>query len=137
MHQLFTRQHQRLNQIETSIAESRKELEAARTGALGTVQAARDRAVATREAHQQQFEDGVAQMKSRIEALKQQTEATVEGWKRRGEIAKLEDRARTAEEYAEAAMYVLDVAQEEARAASLEAIEARRIADEAKQGAGA
>ena len=45
---------------------------------------------------------------------------------------KLERRAQDLEDYADAAMTVLDIAQEEARQACLEAIEARLVAEEAK-----
>jgi hypothetical protein len=136
MHGFFTRQHEQLNRLETALVQTRTELESARTETLASLQAKGDQAAAARAARQQQIADGATRMKTRMEAKKQETAATIAGWKQRRELHKLDDRARSAEEYAEAATMVLNAAQEEARSASLEAVEARRVADEAKEAAG-
>jgi hypothetical protein len=135
-HEFFTRQHEHLNKIETSIVKTQTDLNAARTEALASLQAKREQAAAAGEARQEKIRSGITHMRTRMEAKKQETDAAIEGWKQKRELHKLESRARSAEDYAAAAMTVLDAAQEEARAASLEAIEARRVADEAKQAAG-
>jgi hypothetical protein len=130
--EFFTRQHQRLMNVETSIEKTRTDLDAARTEAMESLQAKRAQAEAAREARHQQITDKTSQMRARMDATRQETAATVDGWKHTREVHKLENRAQDAEAYAEAATAVLELAHEEARAASLEAIEARRDAEAAK-----
>jgi hypothetical protein len=135
MHEFFNQQHERLNQIEASLVNTHLKFDAARAQATANVEATRDRAAATRDAHQKQFEDGVAQMKSRLQALKQQTQTKVENWKQQREIDKLEDLAAMDEAYAEASLYVAANALEEARIAVADAIATRIEAEEAKRAA--
>ena len=132
VHEFFTRQHERLNKLETSIVQTQAELDAARTERLESLQSKREQAAANREAFQKKITDSLNQMSSTMDAQKQETQAVIDGWKRDREISKLDSRAKNLEEYAEAAAYVVEVAQEEAKAASLAAIEARRQADEVK-----
>ena len=136
-HEFFTRQHEELSKLETSIVKTQTDLTSARSETLANLKAKRDQAAAHGEARLQQLRDGVGRMDARMEAKKQESDATIEAWKQKREVHKLDQRARSAEEYADAAMMVLNSAQEEARAASLEAVESRRVADEAMQGAGA
>lgn len=131
-HEFFTRQHENLNRLETSVVKNRTAIEAARTEALESLQAKRAGAKASRDAFQQKIAEPVNKMKASMDARRSETEATVEEWKRKREVNKLENRARDLEDYADSAMTVLDMAEEEAVLATLEAIEARRIADEAK-----
>jgi sugar-specific transcriptional regulator TrmB len=79
--------------------------------------------------------DAFDKMKASMQEKKQEAEATVEEWKRKREVNKLEGRAQSAQEYAEAAIHVVGLALDEATAATLDAAEARRVADEAKKAA--
>jgi hypothetical protein len=135
VHEFFTRQHEHLNRLETSIVKTRTELEAARNETMANLKAKRDKGAASREAFQSKITESVNKMKTGVEARRAETEATIEEWKRKREVNKLERRAQDLEDYADAALTVVDIAQEEAFLASLEAIEARRVADQAKAGA--
>jgi hypothetical protein len=135
MQEFFTRQHEHLNRLETSVAKTKTELDAARNESLESLKRKRDQAAANRDAFNKKISDAVNQMQARIEAKKQETDASIEDWKRRREVGKLENRAQSLESYAEAAMNVVDYAHDEAFAATLDAIEARRQAEEAKAGA--
>ncbi len=130
--EFFTRQHEHLNQMETTIVKTRTDLDSARNEALDGLRAKRERAAGARQSFQANISEKVSKMKASVEARQAQTEAAVEEWKRKREVNKLENRARDLEEYAEAAMTVVILAQEEAYQASLDAIEARRLAEEAK-----
>lgn len=132
-HEFFTRQHEHLNRLEASIVKTKAELEAARTASLESLKAKRDQAAASRENFNKKMSDAVNQMQTRMQAKKQETDAAVEDWKRRREVKKLEDRAESLEDYADAALSVVGYAADEALAASLDAIEARRQAEEAKK----
>ncbi len=136
MHEFFTRQHEELNRLEASLVKTKSEMEAARTETLASLKAKRDKAVAARESVEKKITDSWAKMQAHMQARKQETDATVEGWKHKREVHKLEGRAQSLEEYADAAIALVNLAQEEAKAASLEAIEARREADEAKEATG-
>jgi hypothetical protein len=135
--EFFDREHERLFRIEASLTKMRAELDTARTEAMESLKAKRDEATASRESRRQEMSNAVNRMQARVQAKKQETAATIEEWKHKREVDKLEDRALEAEAYAEAALAVLELAQEEAWAASLEALEARREAEDAKQEAGA
>jgi hypothetical protein len=130
--EFFTRQHEHLNQMETKIVKTRTDLESARSEALDSLKAKRERAAAARQSFQSNINEKVNMMKASVEGRQAQTEAAIEEWKRKREVNKLENRARDLEEYAEAAMAVLNLAQEEAAQASLDAVEARRLADGAQ-----
>jgi hypothetical protein len=131
-HEFFVRQHERLNHVEASVVRTQTELDEARNEALDSLRAKREKAAAARQAFQSKFSEAVNKMKANVEARKAQTDATIAEWKHKREVNKLENRARDLEDYADAAMAVLELAQEEARQASLEAIEARLQAEEAK-----
>jgi uncharacterized protein YhaN len=135
VHEFFTRQHEHLNRVETSIVKTQTELDAARKDQMDSLRAKRAEAAAIREDFQQKMAVPVNKMKASVDSRRAETQATVEEWKRKREVSKLDRRAQDLEDYADAAMSVLDIAQEEARQASLDAIEARRVADEAKAGA--
>jgi hypothetical protein len=135
-HEFFTRQHEQLNRLETSVVKTRAELESARNEAMDSLKTKRNDAAATRESFQKRITESVDKMKASTEARRAETEATIEEWKRNRDVEKLENRADNLEEYADASMTVLNIAQEGARQASLDAIEARRQADEVKKGAG-
>jgi hypothetical protein len=135
MQEFFNRQHEHLNRLETSVVKTKRELDAARNESLESLKRKRDQAAANRENFNKKISDAVNQMQARIEAKKQETDASIDDWKRRREVSKLENRAQSLEAYAEAAMNVVDYAYDEAFAACLDAIEARRLAEEAKAGA--
>jgi hypothetical protein len=130
--EFFTREHERLMKLETSIVKTRSELESARTEALDSLKAKRSQMDTARDARHKQLTDASSRMQQRMDARKQESAAAIEEWKHKREVHKLEKRASDAETYADSAMAVLEVAQEEARAASLEAIEARREAHTAR-----
>ena len=135
-HEFFTRQHQHLTRLETSIEKNKGDLEKARTETLTSLRKRRDEAVAERKARHEQVAVAAGKMKTYAEQKKHETDATVEGWVRDRKVDMLEHRANEAEDYAIDASNMVDAAEEEAWAASLEAIEARRVADEAKESSG-
>jgi hypothetical protein len=135
MQELFNRQHEQLTKLEASIVQTKKELDQARTEALASLKQKRDQAAAQRQARQKKMTDAFDKMKASMQEKKQEAEATVEEWKRKREVNKLEGRAQSAQEYAEAAIHVVGLALDEATAATLDAAEARRVADEAKKAA--
>ncbi len=133
--EFFTRQHEHLNRMETKIVKTRTDLESARNEKLDSLKAKRERAAAARQSFHSSIGEKVNKMKASVEGRHAQTEATIEEWKRKREVNKLENRASDLEDYAEAAMSVLNLAQDEAHQASLDAVEARRLAEEAKAAA--
>jgi hypothetical protein len=135
MQELFNRQHEQLTKLEASIVQTKKELDQARTEALASLKQKRDQAAVQRRVRQQKMTDAFDEMKASMQEKKQEAEATVEEWKRKREVNKLEGRAQSAQEYAEAAIHVVGLALDEATAATLDAAEARRVADEAKKAA--
>lgn len=132
VHEFFTKQHEHLNRVETSVVKTRTDLEASRNETMENLKAKREKASASRQSFQSKITGSVNKMKANVEERKAQTDATVEEWKRKREVNKLENRARDLEDYADAALTVVDLAQEEAGVALLEAIEARRQAEDAK-----
>ena len=132
----FNRQHERLNHMETSIVKTRSDLESARNETLDSLKAKREAAATTRAAFHEKITGSVDRMKASAEATRADTDARVDEWKRNREVNKLENRAKDFEDYAEAAMSVLNMAKDEALQASLEAMEARLQAEDAKALAG-
>jgi hypothetical protein len=70
-------------------------------------------------------------MKTYFDTKQAETDAKIDEWKAKQEVQKLENRANGAEDYFSAALVVAAAAIDEANAAALDAIEARRVADEA------
>jgi archaellum component FlaC len=132
MQEFFNRQHEQLTKLETLVVQTKKELEEARSEARANLREMRDETRFARQALQEDIADAYNKMKASMEARKKESQATIEEWKRKREVTRLENRARDLEEYADAATDVARLALEEARAASLDAVEARRVADEAK-----
>ena len=132
--EFFTRQHERLNRMETSIVKTRSDLESARDQTIESLKAKREAAAASRASFHEKITGSVENMKASVQARQAETDVKVAEWKRNREINKLENRAKDFEDYADAAMNVLTMAEEEALQASLEAIEARLQAEDAKAG---
>jgi len=132
MQEFFNRQHEQLTKLETLVVQTKKELEEARSEARANLREMRDETRFARQALQEDVTDAYNKMKASMEARKKESQATIEEWKRKREVTRLENRARDLEEYADAATDVARLALEEARAASVDAVEARRVADEAK-----
>jgi hypothetical protein len=130
--EFFNRQHNQLNRMETSIVKTRTDLESARNDTLDKLKAKREAAAGTRAAFHEKITGSVDKMKASAQARRAETDVKVAEWKRDREVNKLENRAKDYEDYAEAAMNVLTMAEEEALQASLEAIEARLQAEDAK-----
>ena len=74
----------------------------------------------------------VNNMKASALARRADTDAKIDEWKRNREVNELENRAKDFEDYAEAAMGVLNLAKDEALQASLDAVEARLQAEDAR-----
>ena len=70
-------------------------------------------------------------MVEKRQQLEEDVQELIDEWKAKREVQKLENRAKSAEDYFGAAMVVASAAVDEARVAALEAMEARRTADEA------
>ena len=85
----------------------------------------------TLEAKKQDAAAAKARLKELVEAKKTETTALVAEWKANRDRKKLEKRAERAEKYAEASMEVALFSAAEAEEAILEAVAARRDADDA------
>jgi len=79
------------------------------------------------------IDTALSHMRARMDTRRQETAAHIDEWKHERKVDELEAQALDAEGYAEATKRLLELAQDEAWAASQEAIEARRVANEAKQ----
>jgi hypothetical protein len=132
-HEFFTRQHEALTRLETSIVKTQREMEAARSETLANLAASRQEAEQTAAAFQEKIGAAVARMRASVDAREHETDVAIARWKQDRELDKLDARAQAAEAYADAAMAVFRLAQEESSAASVDAVMARRDADEAKK----
>jgi hypothetical protein len=83
------------------------------------------------EAKKQSVEKARLSVKSWVEQKRKEAAATIEQWKANNEVDRLADRADFAADYAAAAVDIASVTIEEAEQAVLEAVAARRDADEA------
>ena len=84
----------------------------------------------TLEAKQQEASAAKAGMEEYVEAKKAETQDAIAEWKANRDRKKLEKRAERAQNYAEACIAVVLCSAEEAEAAILEAVAARRDADD-------
>jgi hypothetical protein len=126
---------QRLNELAASLDRTGAHFEAANARAAADFWANRDQAQATLGARAREIDEALADMKAHAEAKKAESDATVAEWKAGRELQRLERRADDAEQHASAALVVAVGAIEEAHAAILDAIAARRDAEEVKHGA--
>lgn len=113
----------RLSQIKQQIDRSGKETRSAIEAKLGE-------AKAKVEAQKKEADEALAKVKSRIEEKKSETHEKIEEWKTNRELHKLEKRADRAEEYAAACIIVAADSVTEADLATLEAFDARMLAEE-------
>jgi hypothetical protein len=118
-----------LDQIKQRVSTSGKETRAAIEAKTGEVRARLD-------AQRQKVEKARADIKNRTEEKKVETIAKVEEWKANREQHKLEKRADRGEEYAASCIIIAADYVAEADLATLEAIDARMLAEEftAKRG---
>jgi hypothetical protein len=114
----------RLKAAKGHLEEVHKETEAA-------IQTKLKAAKETLEAKKQEAAAAKARMEEYVEAKKAETQAAVAEWKANRDRKKLEKRAERAEKYAEASIEVALLSADEAQVAILEAVAARRDADDA------
>ena len=112
-----------LGQIKHRLDTSSKESRAAIEAKVGEVKAKLD-------AQQQKVDKAKADAKNRIEEKKAETASKIEEWKTNREQHKLEKRANHSEDYAAACIMIAADSVLEADLATLEAIEARLLAEE-------
>jgi hypothetical protein len=124
---------QQLNELAASLDRAGADFEAADARATGELQAKRDQVHAALEARAREIDEALAQMKTRAEAMKAESDAAVAEWKARQALQRLERRADDAEQHAVAALVVASGAIEEAHTAIVDAVAARRDADDAGQ----
>ena len=125
---------QRLNELAASLDRAGENIEAANARAADDLKVKRDQAHAALEARAREMDEALADMKVHAEAKKAETDAAVTEWKSRRELKRLERRADDAERHAVVALVVAAGAIEEADAAIVDAVAARRDAEDAKQG---
>ena len=113
----------RLNQIKQQIDTANQETRSA-------IEAKFAKTKAKVEAEKKQVHDAMAKVKSRIEEKKAETHDKIEEWKANREQHKLDKRADRAEDYAAACIIVAADSVAEADLATLEAIDARLLAEE-------
>jgi monoamine oxidase len=114
----------RLKAAKTHLEAVHKETEAA-------IQTKLKAAKETLEAKQQEAAAAKARMEEYVEAKKAETQGAIAEWKANRDRKKLEKRAERAQKYAEACIAVALCSAEEAEVAILEAVAARRDADDA------
>ena len=95
------------------------------------IQAQLDKAKSGIDAQRQKTKETKAKLDGRIEELKADSAAKIEEWKTNRELKKLDHRAERAEDYAAWSIDVAVSAVAEAELATLEAIDARLLSDEA------
>lgn len=123
---------QRLHELAASLDRAGEHIEAANARATAELRAKRDLAYAALDARAGEIDEALARMKVRADAKKVETDAAVAEWKARRDLERLDRRADDAERHAAAALVVAVGAIEEADAAVLDAMTARRDAEEAK-----
>jgi hypothetical protein len=125
------RVQQQLSTVKAALDRTQTQIQAANSKALDELRAERDRAAAAMQTRQQEAEAARGRMKTYFETKKAETDAKIDEWKAQREVQKLQDRANDAEAYFATTLDVATAAIDEAGAAALDAIEARRVADEA------
>jgi len=124
LHAKLDRSIDRLKATKAHLEDVHKETEAA-------IQVKLKAAEETLEAKKQEAVAAKAGMEEFVEAKKAETQAAVAEWKANRDRKKLEKRAERAQKYAEACIAVTLCSAEEAEVAILEAVAARRDADDA------
>ena len=124
LRQQLTKLESQVEQAQTNLKEAPKKTEQALKEQLAE-------AKAKIEAKKHEAEDAKTKIDEWIEAKKAETEASIEEWKTKKEQEKLVARANRAEEYAASAIVFAAAALEEAELATLEAVGARLVAEEA------
>lgn len=128
---------QQLSKVKAAVDRAQAEIRAANSRELEEVRAERDQLAAEMRTHQQEVEAAKARMKSYLDKKKAETDAKIDEWMAKEEVQRLEVRANDAQDYFSATLVMIAAAVDEARAAALASIEARRAADKtsAKHGA--
>ena len=120
-----------LNTVEDRLGQVKSSLSAVREDTEATLRSKIEQVKASWDAGQQEVEAARDKLKARIEERGAETQAQIEEWRSKREKEKLQRRAESAENYAAAAMVVSMATVQEAEISMLEAVEARRLADEA------
>ena len=121
-----------LNNVESQLTKVAENVKAAPQQAADAVRATIDAAKLQHEQNMQKLADARAKLDERSQAKKEEVAGQIEQWKTNREIDKLERRADDAEFYAVAVIEFAAAAVAEADLATLEAIEARMQAEDAK-----
>ncbi len=133
--QSFTdRQQEQVNRLEISVTNMKKDVQQAHTEQLNALQAKREEIAASAAARRKDAEEQRNKLRVSIDAMRAELAAAYREEKIQENVDKLESYAQDAEGYAIATATAAHSAIEEARAAALEAIEARRKAHEAEAG---
>ncbi len=122
-----------LSDLKASVAHTEENLEAASSKAAEALSAKREEARAGLATRRAELDAANARMKERLAAKKAQSDATIAEWKAKGDAKSLEEEAAWAEDYATLVFEVASQAVDEANAAFLDALEARRDAEVAKK----
>jgi uncharacterized protein YicC (UPF0701 family) len=120
----------RLNAVEEHLDQIKQRLSSTRQESRAAVEAKVAEAKAKFDAQRTMVEKAKADAKSQIEEKKAETASKIEEWKTNRDQHKLEKRADRAEEYAALCILIAADSVGEADLATLEAIEARLLAEE-------
>ena len=119
-----------LNAVEEHLGQIKQRLTTSRNESRAAVEAKVGEVKAKLEAQRQKVEQAKADAKNRIEEKKTETASKIEEWKTDRAQHKLEKRADRSEDYAAACIVIAADSVVEAELATLEAIEARLLAEE-------
>lgn len=128
---LFDNLHKTLDQVESRLIKVKGNLESASKDTEATVRAKLEELKTQLESKKQEVEAAKSKLDERLETMKTETVEKVAEWKLNREQEKLETRAANAEDHAVAAIIFAIASLEQMDEAILEAIEARKAADEA------
>jgi hypothetical protein len=128
----FTKQlHDNLEAVESRAKSLKESIQSVPKKTQAEIQSKFDEAKTTLDAKKQEFDEYRAKFKTQFEEKESEVKSNIEEWKVSREVKKLEHRADKAEGYANTAIFLAMAMMEEAEAATLEAIAARRDAETA------
>ena len=123
----------RLNSVDEKLNAVKSNIKAADQKNRAAIQGQLDKAKSAIEAERQKAKDRKAKLDQRFDELKADTDTKIQEWKTKRELKKLSHRADRAEDYAAWSIDVAMSAVAEAEFATLEAIDARLLYDEAAE----
>jgi hypothetical protein len=119
-----------LNAVDEHLSQIKQRLDTSGKESRAAIEAKVGEAKAKLDAQRQKVDKAKADAKNRIEEKKAETASKIEEWKTNREQHKLEKRADRSEDYAAACIWIAADSVAEADLATLEAIEARLLAEE-------